>query len=155
MKTLYLDEKANLELEGNVIGSMILDKKFFIQAQDKGLQPSDFTILAYQKTYEIMLEKQGIDIISLQDLLNKQMFEKVRLATAEGIILDDISSWIKLMQDATANRKLLTLAKRIPDIVNQDTKIEEKISKINEYLIGDRITKATGSPKKYHKFLTA
>ena len=148
MKTLYLDEKANLELEGNVIGSMILDKKFFIQAQDKGLQPSDFTILAYQKTYEIMLEKQGIDIISLQDLLNKQMFEKVRLATAEGIILDDISSWIKLMQDATANRKLLTLAKRIPDIVNQDTKIEEKISKINEYLIGDRITKATGSPKK-------
>ena len=44
MKTLYLDEKANLELEGNVIGSMILDKKFFIQAQDKGLQPSDFTI---------------------------------------------------------------------------------------------------------------
>ena len=148
MKTLYLEEKANLELEGNVIGSMILDKKFFIQAQDKGLQPSDFTILAYQKTYEIMLEKQGIDIISLQDLLNKQMFEKVRLATAEGIILDDISSWIKLMQDATANRKLLTLAKRIPDIVNQDTKIEEKISKINEYLIGDRITKATGSPKK-------
>ncbi len=148
MKTLYLDEKANLELEGNVIGSMILDNKFFIQAQDKGLQPSDFTVLAYQKTYEIMLEKQGIDIISLQDLLNKQMFEKVRLATAEGIILDDISSWIKLMQDATANRKLLTLAKRIPDIVNQDTKIEEKISKINEHLIGDRITKATGSPKK-------
>ena len=52
------------------------------------------------------------------------------------------------MQDATANRKLLSLAKKIPDIVYQDIKIEEKISKINEFLIGDRITKATGSPKK-------
>lgn len=148
MTTLKLDENANLELEGNVIGAMILDNKFFVQAQDRGLQPTDFTDLAFQKTYEILIEKQGIDIISLQDLLNKSMFEKVRKATAEGIILDDISYWVSLMQDATANRKLLSLAKKIPDIVYQDIKIEEKISKINEFLIGDRITKATGSPKK-------
>lgn len=148
MKSLYIKENANLELESNVIGAMILDSKFFIQAQDRGLQPSDFTVLAFQKTYEIMVEKQGIDIVSLQDHLNKEMFEKVRLATAEGIIIDDISYWVSLMQDATANRKLLQLAKRIPDIVHQDIKIEEKISKINEHLIGDRITKATGSPKK-------
>tara|TARA_R100000773_G_scaffold16384_1_gene14853 strand:+ start:880 stop:2202 length:1323 start_codon:yes stop_codon:yes gene_type:complete len=148
MKSLYIKENANLELESNVIGAMILDSKFFIQAQDRGLQPSDFTVLAFQKTYEIMIEKQGIDIVSLQDHLNKEMFEKVRLATAEGIIIDDISYWVSLMQDATANRKLLQLAKRIPDIVHQDIKIEEKISKINEHLIGDRITKATGSPKK-------
>tara|TARA_Y100000114_G_scaffold135684_2_gene136671 strand:+ start:13318 stop:14640 length:1323 start_codon:yes stop_codon:yes gene_type:complete len=148
MKSLYIKENANLELESNVIGAMILDNKFFIQAQDRGLQPSDFTVLAFQKTYEIMVEKQGIDIVSLQDHLNKEMFEKVRLATAEGIIIDDISYWVSLMQDATANRKLLQLAKKIPDIVHQDIKIEEKISKINEHLIGDRITKATGSPKK-------
>jgi replicative DNA helicase len=148
MKSLYIKENANLELESNVIGAMVLDNKFFIQAQDRGLQPSDFTVLAFQKTYEIMVEKQGIDIVSLQDHLNKEMFEKVRLATAEGIIIDDISYWVSLMQDATANRKLLQLAKKIPDIVHQDIKIEEKISKINEHLIGDRITKATGSPKK-------
>ena len=148
MKSLYIKKNANLELESNVIGAMILDSKFFIQAQDRGLKPSDFTVLAFQKTYEIMVEKQGIDIVSLQDHLNKEMFEKVRLATAEGIIIDDISYWVSLMQDATANRKLLQLAKKIPDIVHQDIKIEEKISKINEHLIGDRITKATGSPKK-------
>lgn len=148
MKSLYIKKNANLELESNVIGAMILDSKFFIQAQDRGLKPSDFTVLAFQKTYEIMVEKQGIDIVSLQDHLNKEMFEKVRLATAEGIIIDDISYWVSLMQDATANRKLLQLAKKIPDIVHQDIKIEEKISKINEHLIGDRITKATGTPKK-------
>ena len=68
MTTLKLDENANLELEGNVIGAMILDNKFFVQAQDRGLQPTDFTDLAFQKTYEILIEKQGIDIISLQDL---------------------------------------------------------------------------------------
>lgn len=148
MKSLYIKENANLELESNVIGAMVLDNKFFIQAQDRGLQPSDFTVLAFQKTYEILIEKQGMDIVSLQDHLNKDMFEKVRLASAEGIIIDDISYWVSRMQDATANRKLLQLAKRIPDIVHQDIKIEEKISKINEHLIGDRITKATGSPKK-------
>lgn len=148
MKSLYIKENANLELESNVIGAMVLDNKFFIQAQDRGLQPSDFTVLAFQKTYEILIEKQGMDIVSLQDHLNKDMFEKVRLASAEGIIIDDISYWVSRMQDATANRKLLQLAKRIPDIVYQDIKIEEKISKINEHLIGDRITKATGSPKK-------
>ena len=37
MKSLYIKENANLELESNVIGAMILDSKFFIQAQDRVL----------------------------------------------------------------------------------------------------------------------
>ncbi len=148
MNQLNSVAEPTFDLEANVIGSMTLTHANFTKAQEGGLMPDDFVTTSYKRAYEIMLEKQTSDIITLQASLKDIHFEEVRIAAVECISTAGFTHWLKLMHEKTSNRKLLNLAQSIPDIVDEDIKIEQKIDKINQLLIDNKITKNLGSPQK-------
>ena len=52
------------------------------------------------------------------------------------------------MHKKTANKKLLVLAKKIPQIVEKDLTIEEKVEEVNNLLVNNKITKNIGAPRE-------
>lgn len=145
--------EPTFDLEANVLGSMTLNNKNFNKAQENGLMPSDFTNPSFKKAYEVMIEKQTSDIITLQGSLKENHFHEVRMAAVECISTAGFSHWLKLMHENTSNRKLLNLSQLIPNIVDEDIKIEEKIDKVNQLLVDNKITKNTGAPKRAEEIL--
>jgi replicative DNA helicase len=142
------------ELEANTIGSMILDYSKFQDAQDKGLLPEDFEFISYRQAYEIMLEKNANDIVTIRSNMKDDFaFKDVQEATAHCISPAGFSSWLKLMHAKTANNKLLKLAKEIPAIVEERTGIDEKVDRVNQLLIENKITKNSGAPKEARDIL--
>jgi replicative DNA helicase len=137
------------ELEANVVGAMILSHDKFREAQENGLLPEDFEKRSYAKAYEIMLEKQACDIVTLRNnIKNKDQFEDIREAAAHCVSPAGFGGWLKQMQDKTANRKLINMSQKIPDIVDQDIPIEKKVDLVNELIINNKVTKNTGAPKE-------
>ena len=90
--------EPTFELEENVMGSMILNKKCFDKAIDKGLQPEDFEKYSFKKCFELMLQKQTQDILLLKDLLKNDLyFDDVRLASVHCITHNGFDHWLKLL----------------------------------------------------------
>ena len=85
MNQLNSVAEPTFDLEANVIGSMTLTHANFTKAQEGGLMPDDFVTTSYKRAYEIMLEKQTSDIITLQASLKDIHFEEVRIAAVECI----------------------------------------------------------------------
>lgn len=142
------------ELEANTIGSMILDYGRFQEAQEKGLLPEDFEFLSYRQAYEIMIDKNANDIVTIRSNLKDDFaFKEVQEATAHCVSPAGFSSWLKLMHSKTANNKLLKLAREIPVIVEERTSIDEKVDRVNQLLIENKITKNTGAPKEARDIL--
>jgi replicative DNA helicase len=115
--------------------------------------PDDFITPSFKKAYEVMLEKQTSDIITLQGSLNEYHFDEVRIAAVECISSSGFQHWLKLMHEKTSNRKLLKLAELIPNIVDEDIKVEEKIDKVNQLLVENKITKNLGAPQRANDIL--
>lgn len=140
-------DKEIYELEANLIGAMSLDHKRFKKAQEEGLLPEDFETSSYRKAYEIMIEKQASDIVTIRNYINDDfVFEEIREACAYCITPAGFPSWIKAMHNKTANNKLMKLSEKIPEIVSKNDPIEVKVDKVNNLLINNKITKNTGSP---------
>ena len=137
------------ELEANTIGSMVLDYGKFQEAQEKGLLPEDFEFLSYRQAYEIMIDKNANDIVTIRsNLKDDYAFKEVQEATAHCVSPAGFGSWLKLMHSKTANNKLLKLAREIPVIVEEKTSIDEKVDRVNQLLIENKITKNSGAPKE-------
>jgi replicative DNA helicase len=145
--------EPTFDLEANVLGSMTLSHDNFSKAQENGLMPDDFITPSFKKAYEVMLEKQTSDIITLQGSLNEYHFDEVRIAAVECISSSGFQHWLKLMHEKTSNRKLLKLAELIPNIVDEDIKVEEKIDKVNQLLVENKITKNLGAPQRANDIL--
>lgn len=142
------------ELEANVLGAMVLSNDKFRTAQDIGLEPSEFENYSYKTAYEIMIDKQASDIVTLRNnIKNDACFEEVKEATVYCVSPAGFDGWIKQMKYKTASNKLLTLSKEIPQIVESDTTIEEKIDAVNQLLIDNKIVKNIGSPKDVSEIL--
>ena len=142
-------DKEILDLEANVIGSMLLSSKAFLLSQEDGLLPEHFDNKSYQKAYEIMIDQQASDIVTItHNLKNKNMIADIKEAGAYCISSAGIRSWLKLMHKKTANKKLLVLAKKIPQIVEQNLTIEEKVEEVNNLLVNNKITKNIGAPRE-------
>ena len=141
-------DKELLDLESNLIGSIILDHKKFLLSQEEGLLPEHFENKAYGKAYEVMLEHQRSDMVTvMHNLKNKSMVEEVRQAAGYCISSAGFPAWMKMMNLKTSKNKLKNLAKKIPVIVAEDITIEEMIDKVNDLLINNKITKNSGAPK--------
>ena len=135
------------ELEANLLGSMILDEKKFLKGQEEGLLPEHFECKPYRIAYELMLEAQASDIVTLSHKIEDEyVFYEIKQAAAHCITTHGFSNWMKAMHDKTANNKLLELAKKIPEIVDQHTTIDQKVDEVNQLLINNKITTNTGSP---------
>ncbi len=142
------------ELEANTIGSMVLDYGKFQEAQEKGLLPEDFEFFSYRQAYEIMLDKNANDIVTIRSNLKDDFaFKEVQEATAHCVSPAGFGSWLKLMHSKTANNKLLKLAREIPVIVEEKTSIDEKVDRVNQLLIENKITKNSGAPKEARDIL--
>ena len=140
--------KEILDLEANLIGSITLDHKRFLQSQEDGLLPEHFENTSYRRAYEIMLEHQASDVVTIMhNMNNKNMFNDIREASAYCISSAGFPHWMKQMNLKTSKNKLRNLAKKIPNIVNENITIEEMIDKVNDLLINNKITKTSGSPK--------
>ena len=141
-------DKEILDLESNLIGAIALDHKKFLQSQEDGLLPEHFENTSYRRGYEVMLEHQASDIVTLMhNMNNENMFNDIREASAYCISSAGFSHWMKQMNLKTSKNKLRNLAKKIPNIVNENITIEEMIDKVNDLLINNKITKTSGSPK--------
>ena len=142
-------DKEILDLEANIVGAMLLSRKAFLHAQEDGLLPEHFDNKSYQKAYEIMIDQQASDAVTIiHNLKNKKMIKEIRDAGAYCISPAGIRSWLKLMHKKTANKKLLVLAKKIPQIVDQDLTIEQKVEEVNNLLVNNKITKNIGAPRE-------
>ena len=147
-------DKEIYELEANLLGAMILEHKKFIKAQEEGLLPEDFETASYKKAYEVMIQAQASDIVTIRNLIKDDfVFEDIREAAGYCITPAGFSHWIKAMHDKTANNKLLKLAEKIPEIVDDKITIEEKVDQVNQLLISNKITTNTGSPKSVKDIL--
>ena len=136
------------ELEANVLGAMILSHEKFKEAQELGLDPEEFENKSYKRAYEIMLDKQASDIVTIRNnIKNDLMFLDVKEASAYCISPAGFSGWMSQMKYKTANNKLLNLSTEIPKIVDSDISIEEKIDTVNQLLIDNKIIKNIGTPK--------
>ena len=136
------------ELEANVLGAMILSHEKFKEAQDLGLDPEEFENRSYRKAYEVMLDKQASDIVTIRNNIKDDLiFLDVKEASAYCISPAGFSGWMSQMKYKTANNKLLNLSTRIPEIVDSDVTIEEKIDTVNQLLIDNKIIKNIGTPK--------
>ncbi|MDB2580801.1 replicative DNA helicase [Candidatus Poseidoniales archaeon] len=142
------------ELEANIIGSMVLDYKRFQSAQEKGLMPDDFDVISYKNAYEIMIRENANDIVTIRtNMDNDIMFKEVQEASAYCVSSAGFEGWIDLMQDKSANNKLLRLAEEIPRIVGEKISIAEKIDTVNQLLIDNKITKNNGTPREIKDIL--
>jgi replicative DNA helicase len=142
------------ELEANIIGSMILDHKRFQSAQEKGLMPEDFDVTSYRNAYEIMIKENANDIVTIRtNMDNDALFGEVQEASAYCVSSAGFDGWINLMQDKSANNKLLRLAEEIPRIVGEKISIAEKIDTVNQLLIDNKITKNNGTPREIKDIL--
>jgi len=142
------------ELEANIIGSMVLDYKRFQSAQEKGLMPDDFDVISYKNAYEIMIRENANDIVTIRtNMDNDIMFKEVQEASAYCVSSAGFDGWIDLMQDKSANNKLLRLAEEIPKIVGEKISIAEKIDTVNQLLIDNKITKNNGTPREIKDIL--
>tara|TARA_R100001198_G_C5227931_1_gene208039 strand:+ start:363 stop:1667 length:1305 start_codon:yes stop_codon:yes gene_type:complete len=142
------------ELEANIIGSMILDHKRFQSAQEKGLMPEDFDVISYRNAYEIMIKENANDIVTIRtNMDNNTLFGEVQEASAYCVSSAGFDGWINLMQDKSANNKLLRLAEEIPRIVGEKISIAEKIDTVNQLLIDNKITKNNGTPREIKDIL--
>lgn len=142
------------ELEANILGSMILDYKRFQSGQEKGLIPDDFEVNSYRRAYEIMLEENANDIVTIRsNLENDEVFREVQHATAHCISSAGFDGWLTLIQNKSSNNKLLRLAEEIPRIVGEKLNISEKIDRVNQLLIDNKITKNNGSPREVKDIL--
>ena len=147
-------DKEIYELEANLLGAMILEHKKFMKAQEEGLLPEDFETHSYKKAYEVMIDAQASDIVTIRNLIKDDfVFEDIREAAGYCITPAGFSHWIKAMHDKTANNKLLKLAQKIPEIVDDKISIEEKVDQVNQLLISNKITTNTGSPKSVKDIL--
>lgn len=147
-------DKSIYELEANILGAMILSDNKFRKAQEIGLDPNEFENNSYRTAYEIMIDKQASDIVTLRNnIKNDLCFEEVKEATAHCVSPAGFDGWIKQMQYKTASNKLLTLSEEIPQIVASNTSIEEKIDAVNQLLIENKIVKNIGSPKDVAEIL--
>lgn len=141
-------DKEILDLEANLIGSMTLDHKRFLEGQEEGLLPEHFENVAYKKAYEVMLEHQASDMVTIMHNMKDQyMVQEVRDAAAYCISSAGFSGWMKQMNVKTSKNKLKNLAIKIPEIVEEPITIEEMIDKVNELLVNNKITKTSGAPK--------
>ena len=148
-------DKEIYELEANLLGAMVLDHKRFMKAQEDGLLPEDFENSSYKKAYEVMLENQASDIVTLRSNIKDDfVFDDVRQASAYCISTAGYSHWIKAMHNKTANNKLMQLSLKIPEIVDDKITIEEKVDQVNQLLIENKITKNTESPKAVKDILS-
>ena len=138
---------STYELEENIIGGMILDADCFKLAQERGVVPGDFTNSAFCRAYEIMLEKNTSDVITIKESINNDYyFNEIRDAGVNCISSAGFSHWINLLHQRSANRKLLNLATEIPNIVGEDVPIEQKIDMVNSLIINNKFVKNIGSP---------
>lgn len=141
-------DKEILDLEANVIGSMTLDHKRFLEGQEEGLLPEHFENISYRKAYEVMLEHQASDMVTIMhNMKDPYMVQEVREAAAYCITSAGFSGWMKQMNVKTSKNKLNNLAKKIPQIVQEPITIEEMVDKVNELLVNNKITKTSGAPK--------
>lgn len=141
-------DKEILDLEANLIGSMTLDHKRFLEGQEEGLLPEHFENVAYKKAYEVMLEHQASDMVTIMHNMKDQcMVQEVRDAAAYCISSAGFTGWMKQMNIKTSKNKLKNLARKIPEIVEEPITIEEMIDKVNELLVNNKITKTSGAPK--------
>lgn len=141
--------EPSFDLEENVIGSMMLDKKCFDKAVDQGLQPEDFSKYSFRCVYRIMIQKQTCDILLIKDYLDdKDHFEDLRLATVHCITHVGFDHWLKLLFEKSADRKMMVLAKKIPEIIEEDLTTEQKLDKVNQLLVDNKVTKNIGAPQR-------
>ena len=147
-------DKEIYELEANLLGAMILEHKKFLKAQEEGILPEDFETYSYRKAYEVMLESQASDIVTIREKIKDDfIFDDIRQAAGYCITPAGFSHWVKAMHDKTANNKLLKLAEKIPEIVDDRISIEEKVDQVNQLLISNKITTNTGAPVEISSIL--
>lgn len=147
-------DKEIYELEANLLGAMILEHKKFLKAQEEGILPEDFETHSYRKAYEVMLESQASDIVTIREKIKDDfIFDDIRQAAGYCITPAGFSHWVKAMHDKTANNKLLKLAEKIPEIVDDKISIEEKVDQVNQLLISNKITTNTGAPVEISNIL--
>ena len=102
-------DKEIYELEANLLGAMILEHKKFMKAQEEGLLPEDFETTSYKKAYEVMIQAQASDMVTIRNLIKDDfVFEDIREAAVYCITPAGFSHWIKAMHDKTANNKLVS-----------------------------------------------
>ena len=148
-------DKEIYELEANLLGAMVLDHKRFMKAQEDGLLPEDFENNSYKKAYEVMIDNQASDIVTLRNNISDDfVFDDIRQASAYCISTAGYTHWIKAMHNKTANNKLMQLSLKIPEIVKDKITIEQKVDQVNQLLIENKITKNTESPKSVKDILT-
>lgn len=148
-------DKEILDLESNVIGAMTLSYGAFLKAQEEGLLPEHFENKSYKKAYEVMIKHQASDMVTIMhNMKDIDMVQEVRDAASYCISSAGMSGWLKLMDNKTANRKLLLLAKKIPEIVEKDLTIEQKIEEVNNLLINNKIAKNIGVPREVKDVLS-
>ena len=125
-------DKEILDLEANLIGSMTLDHKRFLEGQEEGLLPEHFENISYRKAYEVMLEHQASDMVTvMHNMKDQYMVQEVRDAGAYCISSAGFSGWMKQMNVKTSKNKLKNLAIKIPEIVQEPITIEEMVDKVN------------------------
>ena len=147
--TLNSVAEPTFDLEENVIGSMMLNKKCFDKAVDQGLQPEDFSKYSFRCVYQIMIQKQTSDILEIKEYLqDDDHFDDLRLATVHCITHVGFDGWLSLLFKKSADRKMMVLAQKIPEIIEEDLSTEEKLDKVNQLLVDNKVTKSIGSPQK-------
>ena len=126
-------DKEIYELEANLLGAMVLDHKRFMKAQEDGLLPEDFENNSYKKAYEVMIDNQASDIVTLRNNISDDfVFDDIRQASAYCISTAGYTHWIKAMHNKTANNKLMQLSLKIPEIVKDKITIEQKVDQVNQ-----------------------
>jgi replicative DNA helicase len=134
------------ELESSLIGSMLLDNKYFKRSQEDGLLPEDFENKVFKKAYEVMIKRQASDIVTVRAGIDEFQHDVINSAMQNCITAAGYTTWIKSMHDKTANNKLLRLAQEIPKIVSEDLDIKEKVDRVNSLVIENKVTKNVGAP---------
>lgn len=143
------------ELEANLIGSMLLNGKYFKRSQEDGLLPEDFENKTFRQAYEVMIKRQAADIVTVRAGLDEFQHDVINSAMNNCISSAGYTTWIKSMHEKTANNKLLKLASDIPKIVAEDLEINEKVDRVNSLVIENKVTKNVGAPIKVNEIFDA
>lgn len=135
------------DLEHNIITSMLLNNDCFERAIEKGIKKNDFYFRDTSRSFELMIDKNTNDPVAIMGWLDGEEKQSIKEAIQLHISDAPFDSWLELLLDKSAHRKLYSLSVEIPEIVSQEGTIETKIDQINSKIHENKVHKKFGSPQ--------
>ena len=93
---------------------------------EKGIKKNDFYFRDTSRSFELMIDKNTNDPVAIMGWLDGEEKQSIKEAIQLHISDAPFDSWLELLLDKSAHRKLYSLSIEIPEIVSQREQLKPR-----------------------------